>query len=145
VSESTAPTYTIAANLRWFAVTYIVASILYAFVINLLRKVGVDLPSVGIGIGVYIALVYLAGSRFVTRRGYDWGSLDRHNLALGYVSVVVLVACVGATAAFFLAPAPPDLGMAVGIVIVIIIVSALICYGVARLILKLIARRGKQQ
>jgi hypothetical protein len=144
VSEAAQPTYSIAANLRWFAAVYVVASILYAFVINLLAKFGIDLPSVGVGIGVYVALVYVAGIRFAGRRGYAWASRDRHHLALGYAIITVLVAAVGATAAFFLTPLPQtsDLGAAVGIVVAIVILTGLISYGIARVILKLIARRG---
>jgi hypothetical protein len=63
VNEGAAPAHTIAANLRWFAVVYVIALIVLSFVVNLLRTVGVPLPSAGLGIGGFVARVYLAGSR----------------------------------------------------------------------------------
>jgi hypothetical protein len=147
VSEAAQPTYSVAANLRWFAVVYIVALILLGFIVNLLRTVGVDLPSSGIGIGVFAALVYLAGSRFAARR--EWTGRDRHNLALGYVVVAILVSCLLMAIVLALDPAAASMlagaGQMIGVILAIVVGVAVIYYGMARLMLMMLARRGKQQ
>jgi hypothetical protein len=147
VSETAQPTYTVAANLRWFAVVYVVALILLRFIVNLLRTVGVDLPSTGIGIGVFAALVYLAGSRFAARR--EWTGRDRHNLALGYVVVAILVSCSLMAIVIAIDPATASMltgiGNMIGVVLAIAAGVALFYYGMARLMLMMLARRGKQQ
>jgi hypothetical protein len=147
VSEAAQPTYSVAANLRWFAVVYIVALILLGFIVNLLRTVGVDLPSSGIGIGVFAALVYLGGSRFAARR--EWTGRDRHNLALGYVVVAILVSCLLMAIVLALDPAAASMlagaGQMIGVILAIVVGVAVIYYGMARLMLMMLARRGKQQ
>ncbi|QGZ95169.1 ABZJ_00895 family protein [Terricaulis silvestris] len=147
MSEAAQPTYSVAANLRWFAVVYIVALILLGFIVNLLRTVGVDLPSTGIGIGVFAALVYLAGSRFAARR--EWTGRDRHNLALGYVAVAITVSCTLMAIVMLLDPATAamlmGIGDMIGVVLAIAAGVALFYYGMARLMLMMLARRGKQQ
>lgn len=150
MSESTQTDYTIAENLRWFAAVYVAALLLVGFAVGMLRAAaGVELPSTGIGIGIYVALVFLAGNRFAGRRGYNWTSRDRHNLALGYLIIAVVTSCLLMAAMFVLEPASlamvSGLGSMAGILIAIIVGVALLYYGAARLMLKLIARRGGQQ
>lgn len=147
MSDAAQPTYTVAANLRWFAVVYVVALILLGFVVNLLRAAGVDLPSTGIGIGVFAALVYLAGSRFAARRA--WIGRDRHNLALGYVIIAIAVSCTLMAIVLAIDPATAamlsGIGDVLGVVLAIAAGVALFYYGMARLMLMMLARKGKQQ
>lgn len=150
MSESAQNDYTIAENLRWFGAVYVAALLLVGFAVGMLRAAaGIELPSTGIGIGVYVALVYLAGNRFAARRGFNWTSRDRHNLALGYLILAVLVSCALMALMFVIEPASiamlSGLGNMIAIVIAIVLVVALLYYGMARLALKLIARRGGQQ
>lgn len=150
MSEDAQTDYTIAENLRWFAAVYVAGLLLVGFVVGMLRAAaGLELPSTGIGIGIYAALVYLAGSRFAARRGYNWTSRDRHNLALGYLITAIVVSCVLMAAMLIIEPSAlamfSNLGGIAGILIAIILGVALLYYGMARIMLKLIARRGGQQ
>ena len=149
MSDSAQFDYTIAENLRWFGAVYVAALLLVGFAIGMLRAAaGIELPSTGIGIGVYVALVYLAGNRFAGRRGFNWTSGDRHNLALGYLIIAVVVSCLLMAAMFALEPASlamlSNLSGMIGILIAIVLAVALLYYGMARVALKLIARRGGQ-
>lgn len=147
MSDATRPAHSVAANLRWFAVVYLVALIVLSFVVNLLQTLGVALPSTGVGIGVFAALTYLAGSRFAARR--DWTGRDRHHLALGYVAIAIAVSCALMTIVMLLDPATAamltGIGDMLGVVLLIAAGVALFYYGMARLMLMLLARRGKQQ
>lgn len=144
MSEAAAPTYTIAANLRWFAVVYVVALILLGFIVGLLRALGVDLPSTGLGIGVFAALSYIAGVRFGSRR--SWTGRDRHNLALGYVCVALVLSCTLLAIVLVIDPMTAamlsDAGQIAGVLALIIAGVALLYYGMARLVLMIAARRG---
>ena len=148
MSETAQPGYTVAENLRWFAVAYLIALILFGFLVNLLRNAGVDIPQTGVGVGIYAGAVLAAGSRFAGRRG-DWTSRDRHNLALGYLIIAILVSCALMAAMFVIEPATfammSGLGSMIGVVVAIVLGVALLYYGMARLMLKLIARRGGRQ
>jgi hypothetical protein len=147
VSETATPTYTIAASIRWFASVYLVSVILLSFIVNLLRTVGVDLPSAGLDIGVFVALTYLAGNRFAARRAWTGG--DRHNLALGYAAVAILLSCARVVAVMLLDPTTASMIGAtvqtIALAVAVVAGLALIYYGLARLMLMIAARRGKQQ
>jgi hypothetical protein len=147
VSEAAQPTYTITANLRWFAAVYVASVIVLSFAVNFLRTVGVDLPSAGLDIGVFVALTYVAGGRFAARRA--WTGADRHKLAIGYAAVAIVLACARVVAVILIDPATGSMVtasvQAIAITIAVIVALALIYYGTARVMLMLLARRGKQQ
>jgi hypothetical protein len=147
VSETAQPTYTIAANLRWFAAVYVASVIVLSFAVNLLRTVGVDLPSTGLDIGVFVALTYVAGGRFSSRRA--WTGADRHMLALGYAAVAILLSTARVAAVMLIDPATRSMVTAsaqtMALTLAVVAGFALIYYGMARLMLTLLARRGKQQ
>jgi hypothetical protein len=147
VSDVAQPTYSIAANLRWFAAVYVASVIVLSFAVNLLRTVGVDLPSAGLDIGVFVALTYVAGGRFAARRA--WTGADRHTLALGYAAVAILLACARVVAVMLIDPTTRSMvvasGQTIAIALAVVVALALLYYGMARLMLMLLARRGKQQ
>jgi hypothetical protein len=147
VSEAAQPTYSVAANLRWFAAVYIASVIVLSFVVNLLRTIGVDLPGAGLDIGIFVALAYVAGSRFAARRA--WTGADRHNLALGYAAVAIVLVCARVIAVLLIDPSASAMitasAQTIAVTLAVVVALALFYYGAARLMLMFIARRGKQQ
>lgn len=142
MSDVSAPSYSIAANLRWFALIYLAALIVVVILVVVLENFGVTLPSTGLGLGLYAGVVATAGQRFAQRR--DWSGRDRNLLSLGYTIVAAGISCGLAGALLFVDPAAVGIGDAAGltgIIAIAALVVGLIYYGMARLMLMLIARR----
>lgn len=137
------PSYTIAANLRWFALVYVVSIVVLGLIVGYLQTVGVTLPTTGLGIGLFAGIVAAAGARFSTRRA--WTSPDRNLLALGYMAVAATLSCLLAAALVFTdASTLHDLtsgGSFVVMALVVMFVVAVIYFITGRLTLMLIARR----
>jgi hypothetical protein len=135
--------YTIAANLRWFALVYLVAILLTAALAAYLQTINITLPSTGVGIGVYAGVVAAAGHRFANRR--DWTGRDRNLLSLGYVAIAVVLSCALAGVLIYLEPSTFAAMSAdatfITIIAAALLIAALIYYAMARLMLWLIARR----
>ena len=146
MSDSAAPTYSIFASVRWFALIYVIAIIAVSLVADVLAQLGVVLPEVGVGIGIFAGVAGLAGQRFAQRR--EWTGRDRNRLSMGYMLVAIAISCMWAAALFFFLPqdfpaaliAPDTRVFLVGIVFAV----ALIYYGVARLILVIAARQRQR-
>jgi hypothetical protein len=137
------PAYTIAQNLRWFALVYLVALVLTAALAAYLQTINITLPSTGVGIGVYAGVVAVAGHRFANRR--DWTGRDRNLLSFGYVAIAVVLSCALAGLLIFVESSPfaamSSDAMFMGIIAAALLIAALIYYAMARLMLWLIARR----
>lgn len=142
MSDTDTPNYTIAANLRWFALIYFAALIAVMMLVVILQNFGVTLPSTGLSIGLYAGVVAAAGQRFALRR--RWTGRDRNLLALGYTAIAAAISCALAGALVFVDPAAMGLGNLsgmVGLAAIVVVIVGLIYYGMARLMLMLIARR----
>ena len=149
--------YSISANLRWFAVAYVIALALVAGVIIALSEANIRLPgglSTGFNIGMFLILVGLAGQRFAKKNDFGWTRADRHNLAIGYVatSFVMSLAVFGLFLAFLMAlglsmadmltGAPPEEAIViVGAIALIAAIAALGYYAVARVLLGAMAKQ----
>jgi len=139
VSEPAAPAYTIADNLRWFAIVYVLSTIGASLLLFALTQVGVQLPGAGVAIGLFLGIAMLAGHRFATKRAGAWTPSDRNTLALGYVAVSVAVSCglLGLSMAV-----SPEARAALPIAAIVLLVTTLIFYGLARFALAMVARRA---
>lgn len=150
MSEAAAPTYTIAANGRWFALVYTAITLLLAVIVGVAYEYGVEIPTTGVNIGAFAGVASIAGQRFATRRDWTWTSKERHQLALTYMAL----SCVTSFALFAVLLAidatTRDAVMAMvsqlgGFIAAIFVVVALVFYGMARVMLAIIAKRGKRQ
>ena len=149
MSDVAASPYKMAANFRWFAVVYLVVTVIVATLTELAYQNGIELPTTGLNIGAFAGVSAVAGQRFATKRDWNWSSADRHQLALGYtlVSVVISFVLVGALATFdpTTRATIADLSAEVGLLALAIMgVAVLIFFVTARLTLGLMARRGKR-
>jgi hypothetical protein len=146
VTVEAAPAYTIAANLRWLSVAYVIIEMIVAAILIGASFAGFDLPATGASVGAYAGAVSAAGYRFAGRRP-DWTSKDRHALALGYLlaSVVVSCALIGLYLAFDQSPISDFLDLVaqggLGLVIGFVIFAAVLYYALGRFMLRFIARR----
>lgn len=143
MSATEQPAYTISANLRWFAFVYLVAVVGAVALAAGLESVGISLPSIGVGIGVYAGVVAAAGQRFAERR--DWTGRDRNLLALGYVIIATAVSSLLGGAMLLLDSTSLAVvtngGAFIGILVGALTFVSLIYYGMARLMLMVIAGR----
>lgn len=90
MSES-APSYSIAANLRWFAVLFLVSSLAAWFVASVLA-LRVPNPALALAamFGAFAFAAWTASDRFADRRGADVRR-RRADLAIGYVAVATSI------------------------------------------------------
>lgn len=150
MSEAPKPTHTIAANLRWFAVIYTIATVVVSAAVELAYRSGLELPTTGLNIGVYAGVTLAAAQRFVARRDRQWDGRIRHNLALGYtlVSFAVSVVLFGALMAFdeITRRSVVDIFTQSGAIMIgAVVVAVAIFYGMARLMLGVAKKRGEQK
>lgn len=137
------PTYTMAANLRWFGLIYVAAVAVLVVIVGLLQSAGVELPTTGLSIGLFAGVVAVAGQRFAARRA--WTGRDRNLLALGYMIVAAAISCLLAAALTVVDASVFDemarSGALAGMIVVVVAVVAAIYFVTARLTLMLIARQ----
>ena len=150
MSEALTPGYTIAANLRWFAVIYTIATVVVAAAVELAYRNGVELPTTGLNIGVYAGVTLAAAQRFAARRAREWDGRIRNNLALGYTlaSTAVSVVLFGALLAFDEITRRSVVDMfsqSSAIMIGALVVGVVIFYGMARLMLGVAQKVGDQK
>jgi hypothetical protein len=89
VSET--QTYSIAANLRWFAGVYGAVAISAVALRLLVDGSAIETPLRAMQIAADVSVVALAGHRFAARNP-NWTGKDRHYLALGYTLTIALIA-----------------------------------------------------
>ncbi|MCX7358895.1 MAG: ABZJ_00895 family protein [Alphaproteobacteria bacterium] len=137
------PTYTVAANLRWFGLFYVAAVVVLVVIVGVLQTMGVELPTTGLGIGLFAGVVAAAGQRFATRRA--WTSRDRNLLALGYMIVAASISCLVAASLIVVDSSTYDeiarSGALAGMAVLVVAVVGAIYFVTARLTLRLIARQ----
>ena len=149
MSEAAAPRYTVIANLRWFALAYGAVVITLFAADRVAGAYAVEIPNMSIGLGMLLGLIAAAGLRFATKSNFEWTNGNRHDLALGYIIVALTLEAAAMGFMFLFDPEartqflqmPEGLG---GPFAIVIIAIAFVLYGIARVILKLIALRGRR-
>lgn len=148
MSETVAPRYMIAANLRWFAVVYFLVTLAVIVGSAVAERYGLTVPSTGVSIGVLVGTTWVAGDRLAKSLA-AWSSAQRHQLALGYTLVSTLLtiplAVIAATVAVIFAGVPVAAFQALfaqyGLVYAIAIpIGILLSYAVARFALSQVAK-----
>jgi hypothetical protein len=139
VNEPTAPAYTIADSLRWFAIVYALSTLGAFLAIMALAQIGVQVPGAGLSIGLFLGIAMLAGQRFATKRDGAWTPADRGKLALGYAGVSLAIS--GGLLGIGLAMSP-QLRPALPIALAVLAAVTIVCYGLARFALAMVAKRA---
>lgn len=153
MSDSAHPAYSVAANLRWFAVVYfaVSAALSAALIVALYVLPNFAPPTAGLSIGIYVGVVYAAGLRFKQKTDTQWTSRDRNWLAPGYAGVSFIVSLLIIGFAFPFDPGTRDMAalvMSDGATAIAIAIPTIwfVFWAVARCSLAVVARqRGKQQ
>lgn len=144
MSDAATPAYTISQNVRWFTIVYIFGVLICGVAVSALQSMRVALPAAGLSIGLYAAIVYVAGHRYAKWHKFAWTGKDRHLLAFGYVVVAVVASSFVFLALTMLSPtsfaivSPGIFGFSA----VVVVVMTLAYYVMARLMLRLVARQG---
>lgn len=150
MSEATAPEYTIAANARWFTIVYVAVTLVVAVIVGVAYEYGIEIPTTGASIGAFAGVALAAGQRFATKRNGLWTGKERHQLALAYVALSFASSLVLAAALLMIDEMTRDAIFALtgeygGFIAIIFAVMAVVFYGMARVMLAIAAKRGKQK